>query len=188
MLDKNEVQELYENDMQAHFPPAELKRLDRIKNLIDAGHYEVDGLFANEALRAYACSIGFINEMRLLDYFAVRRRFRGQNVGSQFLQSLTKRDDFPGFIIEVERVSSGKTPEERRTRKRRIAFYLKNGAYLTHVQSTLFGTDFDILVLPRAKSGKATADTVKATYEKIYAEMFPEGLTEDQLSVYMKDA
>lgn len=182
-LDKHEIASLYDTELKSHFPPSELKRLDRIHRLVDQGLYRVAALFDNDRRNAYAFTAGPEKSLQLLDYFAVRRSLRGQGVGSRFLHDLKKHGDATDYMVEVECADAAADPAEKRTRRRRIDFYLQNGARMTPVRSQLFGETFRIMVLPVKAGIQRDARDVAARYRSLYRRMFPEGLTAEQMTV-----
>lgn len=66
-------------------------------------------------------------EVQFLDYLAVDQRYRGEGLGSQFLQHLQHNDASRYLVLEVEHPEFGDNKTER---LKRISFYQKAGAVL----------------------------------------------------------
>lgn len=152
-LTAKEVRALYAHHLSRDFPPAERKPLAAILSLLRRGRYLCLGGFAGEELRAYA----FFTRVPegpcwLLDYYAVCQGGRGQGAGSAFWRQLPGHlDGCQGLLIEVEDPDTAPTAQERETRRRRIRFYLKNGARGTGCRCRLFGVEYRILFFPVAR-------------------------------------
>ena len=97
-------------------------------------------------------------------------------IGSRFFPLLKeKMQETDGVLIEVESTESTEDPKEIALRRRRIAFYERNGCVMTGVRCLLYGVDFSIMTLPVAA---AVPDdrTVLSELEKIYHTMFDDEL------------
>ena len=83
------------------------------------------------------------DDMVLLDYFAIAPDSRGQNIGSTALQLLFERYKNKRFILEIENTDiECDNSEERRRRK---AFYIKNGMSVMPFKLNLLGVEMEIL-------------------------------------------
>lgn len=78
----------------------------------------------------------------LLDYLAVHEKLRGQGVGSTFLQELLRLYAGKGLFVEIEACDHNDPSGEKRRRK---AFYLRNGLDELHVVAILFGVRMELL-------------------------------------------
>lgn len=78
----------------------------------------------------------------LLDYFAISKRLRGQGYGSAFLQRLLLCYADKGIFVEIEAADRNDSSGEKRRRK---AFYLRNGLTELHVMADLFGVRMELL-------------------------------------------
>jgi GNAT superfamily N-acetyltransferase len=71
-------------------------------------------------------------DIHCLEYFAVRQGERGRGIGARLLgavlSDLHATEHASGLILEVEPEQEGSEPE-RETRRARVAFYRRNGAY-----------------------------------------------------------
>lgn len=78
----------------------------------------------------------------LITLFAVLSEYRGQGIGTIFLNKLHTMINESIIILEVEKPEEAKTDEKRDKRLRRIAFYEKEGYVLIH------GIDYIIWDIP----------------------------------------
>ena len=149
-LSAEEVIKIYSDTAVLHFPKAELKPVNNVKSYLEKGLYMGYGFFENERLLAYALFLTLPKERRLLlDYYAVLQEYRNGGIGSAFLQSLKQTLSCAGGIyIESENPEYAKDRVEQLIREKRIDFYLRNGAVITNVLSTLFQVPYRILYLP----------------------------------------
>ncbi|MCD8021602.1 MAG: hypothetical protein LUF30_00970, partial [Lachnospiraceae bacterium] len=109
----------------------------------------------------------------LLDYFAVVPELRGHGTGSEFLQKL--EGTLParnGIFIEAESPDSAKSDEEAALRRRRIRFYLSNGAVLTKTKCLLFGVDYNILYIGRTEGTEPAPEQLHRAVEDLYREIY----------------
>ena len=81
--------------------------------------------------------------MVLLDYFAIEKSFRGQNLGTEALALLKKRYEGRRFFLEIE-LSELEGPGQG-LRIRRKQFYLRNGMKETGVKVCLFQIPMELL-------------------------------------------
>lgn len=171
-----QTKEIYDTYMRVDFPPEELKPFSMIEDMWKRGHYFTYGFYEQnggteaekEVLRAYAFFVAdYEEQMLLLDYFAALANTRGQGYGSMALQQLKEVcSDWKGIVIEVEDNELELEESVRDIRNRRIAFYNRNGCYMTEVRSYVFGVDYRIMVLPVAdeKAGEHMAQKVTGIY------------------------
>ena len=126
---------------QRAFPRYERKPFKIIRRMQREGRTDVwlaerDGRFAGLAATING------GKTILLDYFAVERRLRGQGVGSAFLQALLDKYAGLGLFVEIEAADRDDPTGEKRRRK---AFYLRNGLSDMHVVAILFGVRMELL-------------------------------------------
>ena len=96
----------------------------------------------------------------LLDYYAVCQGGRGQGAGSAFWRQLPGQlDGCQGLLIEVEDPDTAPTAPERETRRRRIRFYLKNGARETGCRCRLFGVEYRCLLYTSSRCAFREAES-----------------------------
>lgn len=173
VIDAQALKELYDGPMQQDFPADELRPYDNMKYLMERGAYRCFVCKEQDELLAYALfSVG--GGAVLLDYYAVNRTMRGKGVGTRCLKALRERSaqfGAPYALIEAESVESARTPAETEERERRLRFYSHCGCRPSGVFSTLFGVEFQILVLPFEGTAAPAPEEVKAALEGLYRMM-----------------
>lgn len=150
-LSPEQVTEIYQVHMQQDFPPAEVKPLAVLHDLMDRGLYEPYGWFDESGnLTAYTFFVRAPQgRVLLLDYFAVCAPYRSCGYGSQCLAQMKAMwSDVAGILAEVEDPAKSSSEEERVTRTRRVGFYQRNGMRSTAVYSVLFGVPYVLHYLP----------------------------------------
>lgn len=172
-----EIKKIYDTHMQEAFPPSELRPYKNIEMLTKQGYYFCYGLYEDSRLLAYAFFTKSADRNYcLLDYYAVVAGLRGSGIGSKFFPLLReKMQTMDGILIEVESVESTDVEEEKALRRRRIAFYEKNGCVMTKAKCLLYGVDFCIMAMPIRKP---VPDDEKVLFELeyIYHIMFDDTL------------
>ena len=174
LLNAEQVADIYHNHMKQDFPPAEVKPLLLIQQLIKKGVYQPYGWY-NEtgSLIAYSFFVQAPEgSVLLMDYFAVCRQYRNSGYGSQCLERMkTLWSGIAGILAEVEDPAKSSSDEEAHTRTRRVAFYQRNGMRPTRVHSVLFGVPYILHYLP---VGSACADEqIYEELDAIYRTLFP---------------
>ncbi|MCM1387352.1 MAG: GNAT family N-acetyltransferase [Bacillus sp. (in: Bacteria)] len=175
-LSIEEARAVYIGHAHRDFPSDELKPFSMIEKLCSNGCYECCGFYRKEddGLCAYAFLMADADtNMLLLDYFAVCEELRGKGYGAAVLKIL-KQDYITrnGIIFEVEDDETADSEEEKINRKRRIAFYEKNGVMMTDEKSHAFGVDYKLMVMPLAD--KAAQERVGEKITSVYEKMLPQ--------------
>lgn len=127
---KNTEDNLYDQAIEIYidsFPPNERQCLDVIKHRINQGTSELYiGLLRDEVV-----SIGLLwdfkgSEFVLLDYMAVKKKYRNMGIGSLFVQFAKHivHERNKTIFLESEHPGFGENKDER---KKRILFYIRNG-------------------------------------------------------------
>lgn len=167
LLTKEELTALYQNEMTADFPKSELKPLAAMLRLMDMGRYEP--LLAVDDGKPVGYALAWLPEDRsgaLLEYFGVLRDLRNGGLGTKILALLTER--FGQLFGEAEAPGPDASPEENSLRRRRIAFYERNGFRVLDYECALFGVRFHCLY-----RGPETDDRkVEAMHRGVYAGYF----------------
>ena len=149
LLNKEELTNLYKDEMMFDFPRAELKPLRAMLRLMDMGQYD-PLLVTDDQGVALGYAMIWLPRARngaLLEYLGVLRG--GQLFG------------------EAEAPTSD-DPAENDLRRRRIAFYERNGFRVLDYECALFGVHFNCLYL-----GPETDDRkVEALHCSVYADYF----------------
>lgn len=135
-----ELRQLYETA----FPAEEQIPYDDLIHLLDAMDIDYVAYYDGEML------VGFTMVLRLPKYnwgwyFAVREELRGKGYGQEILSAVLEkyRDGHP-FIIDIESPYQPDAPNPEQ-RKRRHAFYLRNGLKDTPTARTYSGITYTIM-------------------------------------------
>ena len=175
LLSPEQVADIFHRHMQQDFPPAEVKPLAVLHDLMRRGLYAPYGWFdEKENLTAYTFFVKAPqSEILLLDYFAVCSPYRNHGYGSQCLaQMKTLHRGIGGILAEVEDPAKSSSAEEEETRVRRVAFYQRNGLRQTTVCSVLFGVPYVIHYYPLAANcdDKQLQQELEAIYHALFSQ------------------
>lgn len=166
MLNKEELTALYQTELIEVFPHSELKPLSAMLRLMDMGRYEP--LLVAEDGKPVGYALAWLPENRsgaLLEYFGVLRGKRNAGLGSKILAMLAERY---GQLFGEAEAPCSHDEDENDLRRRRIAFYERNGFRALDYQCALFGVRFNCLYRgPETDDGK-----VEAMHRSIYAGYF----------------
>ena len=167
LLDKQELTDLYQNEMVFDFPKAELKPLRAMLRLMDMGQYD-PLLITDDEGSPLGYAMLWLPRARngaLLEYLGVLRGKRNGGLGTQVLPLLAER--YGQLFGEAEAPTSD-DPAENNLRRRRIAFYERNGFRVLDYECALFGVHFNCLY-----RGPETDDRkVEALHRSVYADYF----------------
>lgn len=167
LLTKEELTGLYQNELTAVFPGAELKPLKAMLRLMDMGCY--DPLLVLDGEKPVGYALAWLPENRegaLLEYFGVLRGLRNGGLGTAILGLLVER--YGQIFGEAEIPEPGVPEEENDLRRRRIGFYERNGFRVLDYECALFGVHFNCLY-----RGPETDDRkVEALHRGVYAGYF----------------
>lgn len=175
-LDASAARDLYRSALAADFPPAELRPIEWIEPLLDAGSYRAYLLCQGEAQIAYAFLCRSPDQaVWLVDYLAVFAPYRGLGFGSALLRALHEAfaaDD--ALLFEVDHPDFADDEPERIKRERRIAFYSRGGVRDTGVTTCVCGCEFRILALPEraVPTGEAAACALDGIYRRLFPASF----------------
>lgn len=161
-----ELAQLYAQELQAVFPPAELKPLAAMEALRAQGKYDPLGVWEGDTLLGYA--LIWLDESRryaLLDYLGVMRGKRSSGLGTEILGLLGTR--YTHIFGEAEAPDDGDAAVND-LRSRRLGFYLRNGFRILDYDCALFGVHFKCLY--RGPEGDDGA--VLKMHRKVYADHF----------------
>ncbi|MDO5405955.1 MAG: selenium cofactor biosynthesis protein YqeC [Eubacteriales bacterium] len=179
-LNRQQITDIYHTYMETDFPPDELRPLEEFMERIDRGIYECLGLYEEGELRAYGY---FVKDEAartvLLDFLAVCPAYRCGGYGGSFLKVMgAYYASCRGILIECESEQTAADDKELTVRRRRMAFYEKNGCARTLTRSCLFGVEFDILYLALGDAAECERDAgvpeVADQLRHMYALMFGE--------------
>ena len=167
LLNKEELTNLYKDEMMFDFPRAELKPLRAMLRLMDMGQYD-PLLVTDDQGVALGYAMIWLPRARngaLLEYLGVLRGKRNGGLGSQVLPLLAARY---GHLFGEAEAPTSDDPAENDLRRRRIAFYERNGFRVLDYECALFGVHFNCLYL-----GPETDDRkVEALHRSVYADYF----------------
>lgn len=176
---------VYNTYMKDDFPPDELKPLKTILDMMDKGIYECLGLYEDNEFLAYAYFVR--NQERrtlLLDYLAVCPQYRSGGYGSAFLEQMKDYyKDENAVILECESERTAPDEEQQSIRRRRIAFYKRNGCRQTRTKANLFQVEYDILYLPLSRTEIDAAVEIYA----LYGCMFPPAVFEKHARIWNRN-
>ena len=165
-LTKPELTDLYRTDLERDFPKTELKPLKAMMALMDMGRYEP--LLVTEAARAIGYAMVWQPRERtgaLLEYFGVRPEYRNGGVGSQVLDLLAERY---GLLFGEAEAPCDEDPAVNELRRRRLAFYERNGFRVLDYECALFGVRFNCLYRGPERDDRV----VEAMHRGVYADYF----------------
>ena len=166
LMSREELAAFYQGELVVDFPHAELKPLAAMLRLMDLGRY--DPLLVTERGEAVGYAMLWLPESRagaLLEYLGVLRGRRNGGLGAKILELLGAR--YGQLFGEAEKPNS-EDPSENSLRRRRIAFYERNGFRVLDYECALFGVHFNCLY-----RGPETDDRkVEALHRGVYAEYF----------------
>ena len=126
------------------FPEQEKKPLQVMEQLVADGKMEMLVLVDEDEFAGLA--INLIDEEQnraLLDYYAIAHEKRNGGYGSKGLEVLLERFKNYKYIFEIE--TQDEKAENAEERKRRKAFYLRNGLKETGLFVNVYDTDFELL-------------------------------------------
>ena len=168
----DQVRAVYRERMKRDFPPDELKPLERIERAMARGEYACYGAFGGGGILAYAFFV-LAGRRALFDYYAVAEDQRDRGIGSRFIRALMDGplSGMDCVLLEVDDPDSAATPEEEALRRRRLAFYIKNGLADTGVRATVYGVDFTVLALP--VGNRPSREEAGRLYGELYHVILP---------------
>ena len=152
-LDLAQVRDAYAGLIVPAFPENELKPIRRIEAAVRRGEYLCCGAVAEGDVLGAAFFVRIRRGGRtlmLFDYLVVRPDLRCRGIGGAFLRALIEGPlrGADVALLEVDDPDRADKPEERALRRRRLAFYLRNGLYDTGARATVYDAAFRILALP----------------------------------------
>lgn len=178
-----EVQNLYFGEAMAiyneAFPSSERQSIITVVERVKRGQSKLFVGVVKERVVAMALLWNFKNSpFVLLDYLAIKNNCRGLEFGTQFFQFLVqmtiKNKQF--LLLEAEHFQFGSNKEQR---KKRIQFYLRNGAYLlsnvTYILPSLDGTastEMVLMIAPKPPREIVEKESIKNLIQRLYLEIY----------------
>ena len=135
---KAQLYELYEEA----FPEQEKKPLQVMEKLAEDGRMEILAMVEDDEFVGLAVNM-LSGNRGLLDYYAIAPEKRNGGYGSRGLEILLAHFEGKKYIFEIE--TQDAQAENAQDRKRRKAFYLRNGLKETGLFANVYDTDFEIL-------------------------------------------
>jgi len=139
LLRGDEMALFYDRDLDDAFPGAELKPLRVMEDARQTGKYHPWGLFDGEDLVGGAFTWEYAPGWVLFDYLCVARHRRNDGLGAELIRRLADCERGKVLFGETEVPDCAPDPEMAR---RRLAFYLRNGAREAGYDMTLFGVPY----------------------------------------------
>ena len=139
-----QLQTVYDSDMKAAFPAAELKPLSAIRRMWREGRYKPYCLFDGDDIVG-ECFLWLGHPgWALLDYLCVSPKVRNAGLGALILAKL--REVEPGTVIFGEAEAPEHAPDPAMA-KRRLGFYARNGLRTAGYDTEVFGVHYKTLYL-----------------------------------------
>ncbi|MDO4306785.1 MAG: GNAT family N-acetyltransferase [Eubacteriales bacterium] len=135
---REQVYALYEEA----FPEEEKKPTALLETLQKQGKMELLAIEENGEFIGLAMNM-LAGKTALLDYFAIASDKRDGGNGSRAVRALQERFKNQKYIFEIEMQDENASNAE--DRRRRKAFYLRNGLKETGVFANVYQTDFELL-------------------------------------------
>ena len=135
-----DVRRLYESAFpkEEQIPWADLMRLMKTMSLDFSVYYEDGNLVGLTIVYPRP-------QFNWFWYFAVPEKFRGRGIGQRILTRLIEKYSGQSNILDME--SPEQVCENSEQRKRRHAFYLRNGFHDTGVGKSFKGIDYTIMMI-----------------------------------------
>ena len=164
--DNAELRRLYETA----FPAEEQIPYDDLIHLLDAMDIDYTAYYDGEML------VGFTMVLRLPKYnwgwyFAVREELRGKGIGQEILSAvLDKYSEGNPFVIDIESPYQPDAPNPEQ-RRRRHAFYLRNGMKDTPTSRTWENLTFTIMTNSDEPFTQQDYDDIVAALRAVWENM-----------------
>ncbi|WP_293010012.1 MULTISPECIES: GNAT family N-acetyltransferase [unclassified Oscillibacter] len=137
-----ELKTVYETLLRPAFPPAELKPLRAMTEMLEDGCYDPLVLVEDGEITG-ACFLWMgVPGWTLLDYLCVSPTRRGGGAGGEILRLM--QELYAGWVILAESESPAEAPDTAMA-KRRLDFYARNRALLAGYDSEAFGVRYKTL-------------------------------------------
>ena len=161
------------------FPSSERQSMVTVIERVKSGQSQLFVGIVKEQVDAMALLWGFKKSpFVLLDYLAIKNNYRGLEFGTQFFQFLVqmtiKNKQF--LLLEAEHFQFGSNKEQR---KKRIQFYIRNGAYLlsnvTYILPSLDGTastEMVLMIAPKPPREIVEKESIKNLIQRLYLEIY----------------
>ena len=164
-----QLQTVYDIDMKAAFPAAELKPLSAIRRMWREGRYKPYCLFDGDDIVG-ECFLWLGHPgWALLDYLCVSPKARNVGLGALILAKL--REVEPGTVIFGEAEAPEHAPDPAMA-KRRLGFYARNGLRTAGYDTEVFGVHYKTLYLA---DRQVAEETLMKEHDFVYRSSFEPG-------------
>ena len=164
-----QLQTVYDIDMKAAFPAAELKPLSAIRRMWREGRYKPYCLFDGDDIVG-ECFLWLGHPgWALLDYLCVSPKARNAGLGALILAKL--REVEPGTVIFGEAEAPEHAPDPAMA-KRRLGFYARNGLRTAGYDTEVFGVHYKTLYLA---DRQVAEETLMKEHDFVYRSSFEPG-------------
>ena len=164
-----QLQTVYDIDMKAAFPAAELKPLSAIRRMWREGRYKPYCLFDGDDIVG-ECFLWLGHPgWALLDYLCVSPKARNAGLGALILAKL--REVEPGTVIFGEAEDPEHAPDPAMA-KRRLGFYARNGLRTAGYDTEVFGVHYKTLYLA---DRQVAEETLMKEHDFVYRSSFEPG-------------
>lgn len=137
-----DLQQKYRNLYEEAFPAIEKKPFSLMEELGREGKMELLIILEEDAFAGLAaCMVD--GTCAILDYFAIDGQKRSGGYGGKAIRLLKERYKKYQWILEIE--VQDPCAENAEDRRRRKAFYLRNGLKETQMLVNVYQTDFELL-------------------------------------------
>lgn len=162
---------LYETEMRSAFPPEELKPLGAMLSMMEQGRYRPLGLYEGEELLGYAMlwlepGVPFA----LLDYLGTLEGKRNRGLGTAMLALMAEYCGEELTLFGESEAPENGAPEGEPLRRRRLAFYQRNGFRYGGYDCALFGVHYRTLIRGRPE---ITPQALLKAHQAIYRRHMP---------------
>ena len=161
---KAQLYELYDNA----FPEQEKKPLHVMEQLVDDGKMEMLAMVDGDEFVGLAINM-ISGDRALLDYYAITPEKRSCGYGSKGLEVLLAHFENKKYIFEIE--TQDEQADNAEERRRRKAFYLRNGLKETGLSANVYHTDFEILTPDGELSFQEYVDFLREVLDEEYVQM-----------------
>lgn len=170
ILTPEELKTVYETDLSAAFPPAELKPLAAMEAMRAQDLYD-PLVLVDEAGTWLGYILLWKHEDRrhiLVDYLCVPADRRNGGIGGKLLQAVRARYPADTVFLGESEAPTG-DPGKDGMILRRLGFYARNGARTLSYDNALFGVHFKTICW---MNGEPDEDEIMRKHQEIYLHQF----------------
>ncbi len=184
-LNVREIEEVYTKMAINDFDKTELKPLKTILRQFSKDLYKCYGMYVDNRITAYAFfakSTG--SNYMLLDYFAVQKDYRRQNIGSRFFDLLKKTIKNCDYILaEVENPNYHIDKEDKTIKENREKFYIKNNFTKTFIECEVFKHKYTLFCLSLDNVHLDEKEIIITNFLNVYKEMLKSETYENNIKI-----